>query len=181
MTGAAIGLTLLSLFTLPAQYGREYPPLPAPLLESLITYQIQVQDKTYHSGDWVLTAAAMDRLIILEGKDYPDRYALAAWFQWTTNDQRAQKYYQQMLAAHPDNADAWYELAQYYFINRRDFANAEKATRTAMALGLPAPQNHLLGFSLKKQHKEAEARAFWEYLLKMDPTDETAKRELGIE
>lgn len=181
MPVGAVGLSLLVLLTLPPQLGREYPPLSPPLVEELIVFQEQQQDLTFHSGEWDKTAAAMDRLIILDGNENYDRYAMAAWLQWTRNDVRVKAYYQRMLYAHADDPDAWYEISQYYFINRRDYAEAEKYLRTAVAIGLPAPKNHFLGFALKKQKKDAEARAFWQSLLKKYPDDETAKRELGME
>ena len=181
MTVGAVGLSLLVLLTLPPQLGREYPPLPSPLVEELIDFQEQQQDDTFHTGEWDKTAAAVDRLIILEGEKNYDRYAIAAWLQWTRNDARAKEYYQRMLYAHADNPDAWYEIGQYYFINRMNYPEAEKYLRTAVAMGLPAPKNHLLGFALKKQKKDADARAFWQSLLKKYPDDETAKRELGME
>ncbi len=48
----------------------------------------------------------------------------------------------------------------------------------AVALGLPSPQRHLLGHTLMKLGRTAEALAFWQKLLAEDPKDNVARNQI---
>ena len=61
---------------------------------------------------------------------------------------------------------------------RRRYAEALPWLEKADALGVTSPHSHLLGHTLLKLGRRADALAFWQRLLAEDPKDEVARRQI---
>ena len=149
----------------------------ADAVDFLIQLNQEDADKYFHSGEWDKAVAALDRVIALQPTGL-DAYANAAWLLWSTgHDDRAMDYYHRMVAANPTNPEGYFIVGEMFF-GRRRYAEALPWLEKADALGVTAPHNHLLGHTLLKLGRRADALAFWQRLLAKDPKDEVVRRQI---
>jgi len=136
-----------------------------------------VVDKYFHNGDWEKAVAAIDRVIALQPQGL-EAYANAAWLLWSTGkDARAMDYYQRMVDANPKNPEGYFIVGSMFF-GRRRYADALPWLEKAEGLGITSPHRHLLGHTLLKLGRNADALAFWQRVLAADAKDDVARRQI---
>ena len=139
--------------------------------------QEEAADSAFHTGEWEQAVAALDGVIELHPQGL-DAYANAAWLLWSSGkDDRAMDYYHRMIAANPKDPEGYFIVGQMFFF-RRKYPEALPWLQQAEALGLHSPNRHLLGHELAALGRTDDAIAFWQRLLKDDPHDAVARREL---
>jgi len=143
----------------------------------LIRVNQSAGDQFYHDGAWEKSIDAWNRLIVLDPTNL-DNYANAALLLFSLKkDQEAAAMRQRMVAALPKNPEAYFEVGLYYF-NKRNDTEALRWFKQAVDLGLPSPKRHMYGHTLTHLGQHDAALAFWQLVLKEEPTDDVAQHEI---
>ena len=146
-------------------------------VDFLVQLNEEVADEYFHSGEWDKAVAALDRVIVLQPKGL-DAYANAAWLLWSTGkDADAMDHYHRMIAANPTDPEGYFIVGDMFF-GRRRYAEALPWLEKAVSLGLTSPKRHMLGHTLLKLGRRADALAFWQRILADDPKDTVAQRQI---
>ncbi len=146
-------------------------------VDFLVQLNEEVADHYFHSGEWEKAVAAFECVIALQPKGL-DAYANAAWLLWSSGqDARAMDFYHRMVAANPTDPEGYFIVGEMFF-GRKRYAEALPWVEKAVALGLTSPHRHLLGHTLLKVGRRADALAFWQRLLAEDPKDDVARRQI---
>jgi tetratricopeptide (TPR) repeat protein len=145
--------------------------------EQVFRLNQSVADHYFHDGGFLQAVDVLERNFLLDPRDV-ETYASAAWLAWSGKDtDRAMRIYERMISANPDRATAYFEVGVFYMRTKRD-AEAARWFADAVQRGLPSPQRHLYGHTLVRLGRTADAIAFWEMVLKENPNEAVAKREL---
>jgi tetratricopeptide (TPR) repeat protein len=141
------------------------------------TLNAAAADEFFHDGEWPRAVAAFAHVVELAPHQV-EPYANAAWLLWSAGHyQEAMDWYARMLSANATDPAGYFDVG--FFLTRYGGeADALPYLRAGMALGMPAPANHLFGHTLERLGRTEEALAFWQQLARQDPENAVATRAL---
>lgn len=155
-------------------------PLPRSLYDLWLTVAdsfILESDYWWHLGNYDQSIRCQQTALFFD-PTMVDAFTNVAWLQWSMGrHEEAISTYQQAIAANPGSWEAADALGQYYW--RHDQRElGVKYLQQAATLGSPAVRRRALGHALEAQGRREEAIEVWNDILKMDPNDPIANRQL---
>lgn len=134
-------------------------------------------DYYFHEGDYE-NAIRLHRLIVDFEPDFTEAYSVGAWLlESLGREKEGLQFLEQGLAANRKVYDLYFELGFYYF-KRQDFQKAREYFSDAVKLEHPSTVDRMLAHACEKQGDLAAARDVWKGILKDNPTDAVALRNL---
>jgi len=112
---------------------------------------------------------------------YTEAYSVAAWLSLQQGkDKQALDFYQQGIEHNPNSYELPHELGlQYYMLHKHDPKAALPYLKRAAELPSPIPMKRTYAHVLTRAGKFQEAAAEWRKILKQDPNDPIAPKELA--
>lgn len=155
-------------------------PAPASLydlwLEVADTFILE-SDHWWHEGDYDQSIRCQQTALFFDPANV-DAFTNVAWLQWSMGRHgEAVQTYRQAIAANPQSWEAAQALGGYYWGHSQREAAVEYF-QLAARLGSPAIPRRTLGHALETLGRYDEARQVWQDILKLDPNDAIAKRQL---
>jgi tetratricopeptide (TPR) repeat protein len=134
-------------------------------------------DYWWHEGNYDQSIRCQQTALFFDPTNV-DAFTNVAWLQWSMGRHGAAiSTYQQAIAANPGSWEAADALGQYYWgHDQRELGL--KYLQQAATLGSPAVPRRALGHALEAQGRPEEALQVWTDILKMDPNDPIARRQL---
>ena len=134
-------------------------------------------DYWWHEGDYEQSIRCQQTSLFFDPANV-DAWTNVAWLQWSMGRHgEAIRTYRQAIAANPRSWEAAQALGQYYWGHGQQEA-AVRYFRQSAKLGSPAVPRRSLGHALETMGRCEEARQVWQDLLKLDPNDPIARRQL---
>lgn len=151
-------------------------PLPA-LWETVCNEYVRESDLWWHQGDYEQCIRTQWTAIFFD-PEYVDLYTNIAWLQWSMGRHgEAIRTYRQAIAANPSSWEAHHEFGLYYWRHGHKGLGVRYLQRAA-ELGSPPVPRRQLGHAYRELGELDKAKQVWEDILKMDPQDPIARREL---
>lgn len=166
----------------PEPLGTKTVPAPAP--RSLYDLWIEIADSFifesdywWHQGDYDQSIGCQQTSLFFDPTNV-DAWTNVAWLQWSMGRQgEAIRTYRQAIVANPKSWEAVQALGQYYWGHQQREA-ALRCLQQAATLGCPAVPRRALGHALEAFGRYDEAKQVWLDILKLDPSDPIARRQL---
>ncbi|MCE5239567.1 tetratricopeptide repeat protein [bacterium] len=134
-------------------------------------------DLWWHKGDYEQCIRAQWTAIYFD-PEYVDLYTNIAWLQWSMGRHaEAISTYRQCIGTNPRSWVAHQSLGEYYWRHGQKLV-AVKYLQRAADLGSPAVPRRALGHAYRDLGQADNARQVWRDILKLDPNDPIALREL---
>lgn len=135
-------------------------------------------DEYWHGGN-PAPVIGICRTIIQLDPQFVEAYSVGAWVASQQGDNKAAiAFYQQGIAANPDRYELQHELGMYYMYHDHDLKAALPHLKRAAELDSPGPVKRTYAHALTKAGMFKQAAAEWRRILKLDPNDQFAQREL---
>jgi len=121
------------------------------------------------------------RMIVELAPHYVEAYSVAAWLSLGQgNDKQALDFYKQGIERNPDDYELPHELGlQYYLLRKHDPKGALPYLKQAAELPSPIPVKRTYAHALARAGRYQEAAAQWRKILKRNPGDPIAIKELA--
>lgn len=144
--------------------------------EASNTYVMEA-DHWWHDGDYEQSIRCQQTALFYE-PDNVDGFTTVAWLQWSLGRHgQAVSTYRQAIAANPQSWEAAEALGLYY-ARHHQREEAVVYLRRAAELGSPPLHRRQLGHVLEALGRFDEASGVWNDILKLDPNDQIARRQL---
>ena len=96
------------------------------MLDELVSKLIVATDRHWHKGDYNHNIN-LSKMVLAARPDFVDFYANSGWLLWSMNrDAEAVALYEKGIKANPNTYYMYDELAQYYFMRKKDYPTAAK-------------------------------------------------------
>lgn len=157
--------------------GRPVPDTLAQLWEDVADIFVEESDWWWHKGNYEQCIRCQETSLSLD-PGYVDLYGNIAWLQWSMGRHgQAINTYRRGIAANPQSWEAEQALGQYYVMQKRPELALPHLQRAAQ-LGSPAIPRRQLGHTLEQLGRNTEALQAWQDILKLDPNDPIATRQV---
>jgi hypothetical protein len=134
-------------------------------------------DHWWHKGNYDQCIRAQEAALEFDPQ-HVELYSNIAWLQWSMGRHgEAIRSYRRGLQANPDRWEAAHQLGLYYR-GHGHLLLAEQYFRRAAELGSPPVERRQWGHTLEKLGRPDEALVAWQQVLKLDPTDPIARRQV---
>lgn len=159
-------------------------PVAAPLPPSQYDLWLEVADAFilesdywWHEGNYDQCIRCQQTSLFFDPANV-DAWTNVAWLQWSMGREgEAIRTYRLAIAANPRDWEAAQALGHYYWDHHQREA-AVGYLQQAAKLGSPPIPRRALGHALEALGRCDEAKQVWLDILKLDPTDPIAKRQL---
>ncbi len=133
------------------------------MLDEIVNKLVVAYDAHWHKGEYNHNIN-IAKMIIAARPDFVDFYANSGWLLWSMNrDDEAVALYEKGIKANPNTYYMYDELAQYYFIRKKDYATAAKHYERAVKFKDAKPQSwNALARCYEKTGQLEKALAAWE-------------------
>jgi tetratricopeptide (TPR) repeat protein len=156
---------------------RQMPQSLQGLWETVADSFVLESDWWWHAGNYDQAIRCQETSIFFDPA-LVEAYSNIAWLQWSMGrTAQAVLTYRRCIRANPRSWEAAQDLGMHY-VRVKQPEKALPYLRQAAALGSPAIKRRQLGHVLEGLGRWDEARAVWEQILKLDPSDFVAKRQL---
>ena len=153
--------------------------LSADAEQQLVDLNSTLSDQYFHRGEFDHTIDVLDRIITLQPVG-TNAYSTAAWLAWSAKEpKKAIAYCDRMIAANPNDAEAYFEYGIVYLWLKDDQNAAIWLGRAEKIGGLHGRAHHMYGIVLRRLGRLDEAIVFWQRVIAEIPTDDYAKKELA--
>lgn len=151
-------------------------PLPAEvqkrvdtIFDGVVDRWIVQMDRWWHDGQHEHLINMTYFAIVLDPHNI-SLYENAGWLLWSSNrDDEAVALYQRGLRNNPDAYDMYYELGQYYYIRKRDYAKAREYLEQAIQFPCEWFVWNTLGHVYARLGEREKAVETWQELLRRFP------------
>ncbi|GIV19910.1 MAG: hypothetical protein KatS3mg023_1661 [Armatimonadota bacterium] len=151
-------------------------PLPAEvqkrvdtILEGVLDRWIVQMDRWWHDGQHE-HLINMTYFAITLDPHHIDLYQNAGWLLWSSDrDDEAVAMYQRGLRNNPNAYDMYYELGQYYYLRKRDYAQAKEYLEKAVQFPCEWFVWNTLGHTYARLGEREKAVQTWQELLRRFP------------
>jgi len=135
-------------------------------------------DLWWHKGNYDQSIRCHETAVFFD-PSYVDAYSSIAWLQWSMGRHgEAISTYRRCIAANPKSWEAHQALAEYYWGHKQKQI-AVKYYQQAADLGSPPIPRRALGHAYRELGYPEKAVQVWRDILKLDPNDPIARRELA--
>ncbi len=140
------------------------------ILQQVSDAYVEESDWWFHEGNYEQCIRCLQALVFMDSGDV-NSYALIGWMQWNLKRfHEAEQTLRDMVAANPQDPDAYFEQGEYY-MRVNDFAHAEEPLRKSVELGGGQMNRRQYAHCLEKLGKIREAFDQWAILLQALPND----------
>lgn len=134
-------------------------------------------DLWWHVGNYDQCIRAQQTALFFDPQ-YVDLYTNIAWLQWSMGRHgEAIQTYRQAIAANPRSWTAHQALGDYYWRHGHRRLGVTYLQKAA-DLGSPPVPRRALGHAYRQLGEAEQAQKVWQDILKLDPNDPIARREL---
>lgn len=166
----AVGIGCVLMASVQAQ------PLPAQVqqrVDSIFSKMVDrwiVQiDRWWHDGQHE-HLINMTYFLIAVDPHHIEAYENAGWLLWSSNrDEEAVALYERGIRNNPDAYDMYYELGQYYYLRKRDYAKAREYLERAVQYPCQWFVWNTLGHVYARLGERQKAIETWQELLRRFP------------
>jgi len=138
-------------------------------------------DEYWHSQQNLERVVEICREVIELDPKFAEAYSVAAWLSVQSDkEEQALEFYKQGIEYNPDSYTLLHELGfEYYMMHKHDPRAALPYLKRAAELPSPIPFKRTYAHALTQAGKFPEAAAEWRKILKQDPNDPIARKELA--
>jgi len=133
------------------------------MLDEIVNRLVVGTDAHWHKGEYN-HSINISKMVMAARPDFVDFYANTGWLLWSMNrDDEAVALYEKGIKANPNTYYMYDELAQYYFIRKKNHAKAAKYYEQAVKFKDAKPQSwNALALCYEKSGQLEKALATWE-------------------
>ncbi|MCS6831080.1 MAG: tetratricopeptide repeat protein [Armatimonadota bacterium] len=151
-------------------------PLPAQvqkrvdaIFDAMVDHWIVQMDRWWHDGQHEHLINMTYFTIRFDPRNV-SLYENAGWLLWSSNrDDEAVAMYERGLRNNPDAYDMYYELGQYYYLRKRDYARAKEYLEQAVKFPCEWFVWNTLGHVYARLGEKEKAIETWQELLRRFP------------
>ena len=133
------------------------------ILDEIVNRLVVAYDAHWHKGEYNHNIN-IAKMIVTARPDSVELYANSGWLLWSMNrDNEAVALYEKGIKANPNTYYMYDELAQYYFVRKKDYVTAAKYYEKAVKFTDVKPQSwNALARCYEKSGQLEKALAAWE-------------------
>ena len=151
---------------------------PSELWDAVCGAFVRESDLWWHKGNYDQSIRCQWTALFYDPQ-YVDLFTNIAWLQWSMGRHgEAIRTYRDCIAANPKSWEARHALGEYYWRHGQKSVGL-KYFQQAADLGSPAVPRRALGHAYRDLGYPEKAVQVWQDILKLDPNDPIAKRELA--
>jgi tetratricopeptide (TPR) repeat protein len=138
---------------------------------------VREADLWWHEGNYDQSIRCQWTALFYDPQ-YVELFSNIAWLQWSMDrHDEAIRTYRQAIQANPQSWEARQALGDYYWRHEQKALGAQYLQEAA-DLGSPPIPRRALGHAYRELGQPEKAIQVWQDILKLDPSDPIAKREL---